>query len=41
MYDKIRWYLYQYTLNSSIYNNCIMQLTLTILGLTIIFGTMY
>lgn len=41
MYDKIKWYLYQYTSNSSIYNNCIMQLTLIILGLTIIFGTMY
>lgn len=36
MYDKIQWYLYQYTSNSSIYNNYIMQLILTILGLTII-----
>ena len=41
MYDKIKWYLCQYTSNSSIYNNCIMQSTLIILGLTIIFGTMY
>lgn len=36
MYNKIKWCLYQYTANSFMYNNCIMQLTLLILGLSII-----
>lgn len=37
MYNKIQWLLYQYTANPFIYNNFIMQLTLTILGLSIFF----
>lgn len=36
MYNKIKWYLYQYTANSFMYNNYFMQLTLLILGLSII-----
>lgn len=32
----LKWCLYQYTANSFLYNNCIMQLTLLILGLSII-----
>ena len=36
MYNKIKWYLYQYTANLFMYNNCIMQLTLIVLRLSTI-----